>query len=263
MTSNRSERPIVLCFSGHDPGGGAGIHADIEAIGALGGHALTIITAQTVQDTRNVERVVATEITLLAEQIVALSADSVISAIKVGLLGDTAQISVIARTAQALGVPLVLDPILRAGGGSNLASTAIIMAMQTELFPLTTVLTPNAAEARRLAPDFDSTGEAAEALLQAGCANVLVTGGDEPGDDVVNSWHRPGHATQAFRWPRLPSTFHGAGCTLASAIAALLAQGRDVGEALAEAQAYTQRTLQNAQRTGQGRPIPGRLGTCS
>ena len=258
MPSTHSLRPIVLCFSGHDPGGGAGIHADIEAIGALGGHALTIITAHTVQDTRNVERVVPTDLTLLAEQIVALSSDSVISAIKVGLLGEAAQISVIARTAQALGVPLVLDPILRAGGGSNLATTATIMAMQTQLFPLTTVLTPNAAEARRLAPG-DTAAENAEALLETGCANVLITGGDEPGDDVVNSWHRVGHEAQTFRWPRLPETFHGAGCTLAASIAALLAQGREVGDALVQAQAYTQRALQNAQRTGQGRSIPGRL----
>lgn len=259
MSSTRSVRPIVLCFSGHDPGGGAGIHADIETIGALGGHALTIITAQTVQDTHNVQRVAPTDITLLAEQIVALSADSVISAIKIGLLGDAAQISVIARTAQHLGVPLVLDPILRAGGGSNLASNALIMAMQTELFPLTTVLTPNASEALRLAPGCDTANAGAEALLEAGCANVLVTGGDETTDDVINSWHRVGHAAQTFRWPRLPETFHGAGCTLASAIAALLAQGRDMGDALSEAQSYTQHALQNAQRTGLGRRIPGRL----
>lgn len=259
MSPSHSERPNVLCFSGHDPGGGAGIHADIEAIGALGAHALTIITAQTVQDTRNVERVVATDINLLAEQIVALSADSVISAIKVGLLGDATQVSVIARTAKHLGVPVVVDPILRAGGGSNLASTAMIMAMQADLFPLTTVLTPNAAEARRLAPDGESLGECAQALAEAGCANVLVTGGDEPGDDVINTWHRSGHAPQSFRWPRQPETFHGAGCTLASSIAALLAQGRGIGEALEQAQAYTQRTLQNALRTGQGRRIPGRL----
>lgn len=259
MSSSSTQRPVVLCFSGHDPGGGAGIHADIEAIGALGAHALTIITAQTVQDTRNVERVVATDLTLLAEQIVALSADSVISAIKVGLLGEAPQVAVIARTAKALGVPVVVDPILRAGGGSNLASTALIMAMQADLFPLTTVLTPNAAEARRLAPEGEHPGECAQALAEAGCANVLVTGGDEPGDDVSNSWHRAGQVPQTFRWPRLPETFHGAGCTLASSIAALLAQGRTVGDALQEAQAYTHLSLQNAQRTGQGRRIPGRI----
>ena len=259
MSPSSAERPIVLCFSGHDPGGGAGIHADIEAIGALGGHALTIITAHTVQDTSNVERVVPADLTLLAEQIVALSADSVIRAIKIGLLGDAAQISVIARTAKHLGVPLVLDPILRAGGGSNLASNPTMMAMQTQLFPLVTVLTPNAAEARRLAPGNDSLEACASDLLEAGCANVLITGGDEPGDDVVNHWYRSGQATQSFRWPRQPETFHGAGCTLASSIAALLAQGLEVGQALEQAQAYTQRTLQNALRTGQGRRIPGRL----
>ena len=211
------------------------------------------------QDTRNVERVSATAPMLIAEQIVALSADSVIRAIKVGLLGDAAQVPVIARTAGHLGVPLVVDPVLRAGGGKNVTGSATLLALQTELFPLTTVLTPNAAEARRLAPGCETLDACAEVLLETGCANVLITGGDEPGEDVVNSWYRAGHAPQAFRWPRLPETFHGAGCTLASAIAALLAQGQDIGQALGGAQDYTQRTLQNALRTGQGRRIPGRL----
>ncbi|TXH06031.1 MAG: hydroxymethylpyrimidine/phosphomethylpyrimidine kinase [Nevskiaceae bacterium] len=251
--------PLVLCLSGHDPTGGAGIHADLEAVAALGGHALTVVTAQTVQDTRDVARVAPVAPILIAAQIEALIADCDIAAIKVGLLGDAAQLPVIAAAAQRLRVPLVLDPVLRAGGGSALANAATVAAMRTDLFPLTTVLTPNAAEARRLAPGAATPEACAQALLAAGCANVLVTGGDEPGDDVVNTWHRSGSPPRAYRWPRLPETFHGAGCTLAAAIAALLAQGRDVGEALVEAQTYTQRSLHNARRIGHGRRIPGRL----
>lgn len=250
---------LVLCLSGHDPTGGAGIHADIEAVAANGGHALTLITAHTVQDTRNVVRVVPVAPILLAAQIETLLGDCTIHAIKIGLLGDAEQMPVIAAAARRLQVPLVLDPVLRAGGGNLLANTATVAAMQAELFPLVTVLTPNAAEARRLAPGCDTMIACAQALLAAGCANVLITGGDEPGEDVTNTWHRRDAQVEAFHWPRLPETFHGAGCTLASAIAAQLAQGRDIGEALAQAQAYTQATLQRARRIGGGRRIPGRL----
>lgn len=251
--------PLVLCLSGHDPVGGAGIHADIEAVAAQGAHALSIITAHTVQDTTNVARVVAVAPILIAAQIDALLQDCTIQAIKIGLLGDHEQVTVIANAARRLRVPLVLDPVLRAGGGSALASAATVAAMQAELFPLTTVLTPNAAEARRLAPGAGTVDGCAQALLDAGCAHVLITGGDEPGAEVLNRWYRVGQTPQLYRWPRLPETFHGAGCTLAAAIAALLAQGLGVGDALAQAQAYTQHTLSQARRVGQGRRIPGRL----
>jgi hydroxymethylpyrimidine/phosphomethylpyrimidine kinase len=254
-----ARKPLVLCLSGHDPTGGAGIHADIEAIAACGGHALSLITAHTVQDTVNVSRLDPVAPILLAAQIEALIEDCEISAIKIGLLGDAAQVSVIAAAARRLRVPLVLDPVLRAGGGANLAAAATVAAMQTQLFALTTVLTPNAAEARRLAPNADTLNASAQALLDAGCGNVLITGGDEPGDTVINSWHRPGHAAKAYTWPRLPETFHGAGCTLAAAIAALLAQGQEIDAALEQAQSYTHKALLRARRIGKGRAIPGRL----
>ncbi|HUP90926.1 MAG TPA: bifunctional hydroxymethylpyrimidine kinase/phosphomethylpyrimidine kinase [Solimonas sp.] len=252
------EKPLVLCCSGHDPGGGAGIHADIETVAALGGHALSVITASTVQDTSDVRRVAAVAPILVGAQLEALLADCRIKAIKIGLLGDAEQIPHILAAIDATGVPVVLDPVLRAGGGSGLASARTIAAMQSQLFARTTVLTPNAAEARRLAPGSSSLEDCAGSLLEQGCANVLVTGGDEPGDPVVNTWFAPGQAPVSYAWPRLAGPFHGAGCTLAAAIAALLAAGRGLAEALEGAQRYTHGTLQHSFRTGQGRRIPGR-----
>jgi hydroxymethylpyrimidine/phosphomethylpyrimidine kinase len=252
-------KPLVLCLSGHDPGGGAGIQADIETIAALGGHALTVITAHTVQDTSNVSRTVAADPALLREQIDRLLADSHVDAVKVGLLGDAVQVGVLVETIRRLQVPVVLDPVLRAGGGAELASVALVERMREELLPLVDVLTPNAVEAQRLAPAAGTIDECGAALVALGARNVLVTGGDAASDPVVNHWFSDA-APRRFAWPRLPASFHGAGCTLASAIAALLASGLPLPQALEDAQAYTHRALAGAFVTGRGRRIPRRIG---
>ena len=251
-------RPTVLCLSGHDPGGGAGVQADIETVAALGGHAATLVTAQTIQDTRDVRRVAATDLALLREQADVLLADVEVGAIKVGLLGAPDQAAFVAGLARRLGRPLVLDPVLRAGGGSELASRALVEAIRRELLPRVEVLTPNAAEARRLAGT-DDLAACGAALVAAGARHVLITGGDEPGEAVVNRWHRHDGAPRAFSWPRLPGPFHGAGCTLAAAIATLHARGLPVGAALADAQAYVHAALGRAFAVGRGRSIPGRI----
>lgn len=249
-----SPRSCVLCLSGHDPTGGAGLQADIEAIGALGGHALGIITANTVQDSHNVSRVSAVAPILIAAQIEALAGDCTIRAIKIGLLGDATQFDPILRAIERLRVPVVLDPVLRAGGGTPLVRSELLLALQQRLLPAVDVLTPNAAEARVL-----GGGDDPARLLVGGPKHILVTGGDEPGPSVVNTWYAAGQPAQVYEWPRLPQRFHGAGCTLAAAIAALLAQGRTVGEALEEAQRYTHGALERAWAVGSGRLIPGRL----
>jgi hydroxymethylpyrimidine/phosphomethylpyrimidine kinase len=251
--------PLVLCLSGLDPTGGAGLQADIESCAAQGARALPVLTANTVQDTQDVRRVVATAPILLAQQLRALLDDCEIAAVKIGLLGDVQQIPVIADVLRAAGRPVVLDPVLRAGGGSNLVGAQLQAALLTDLLPLTTVLTPNAAEARRLAPGSADAAAAAATLLDAGCAHVLITGGDEPGPQVVNTWYRAAQAPQRFEWPRLAGPFHGAGCTLAAAVAARLARGEAMTEALSAAQAYTHQCLQRAVRVGAGRLIPQRL----
>ena len=251
-------RPLVLCLSGLDPSGGAGVQADIESVAALGGHALGVVTALTAQDTSNVARVVATDPALLQQQLELLLLDSPPQAIKLGLLGGAEQVSVILEAIRRCRVPVVCDPVLRAGGGALLHDDAAALALRSELFGAVTVLTPNAAEARRLCPDRADLDACGADLLEAGCAHVLITGGDEPGASVVNTWYAPGQAPHRYTWPRLPETFHGAGCTLAAAIAALLARGLPVGAALQQAQEWTQGTLRRALRVGQGRRIPGR-----
>lgn len=257
-----SGRPIVLCLSGHDPGGGAGLQADLETVAALGGHAAGVITAHTVQDTSNVRRVVAADLTLMREQLDVLLADMTVGALKIGLLGGAAQAGLVAELVARVGRPAVLDPVLRAGGGAELGSDELIAGMKRALFPRIDVLTPNAAEARRLAgqQDLDACGAA---LVAAGARHVLITGGDEPAngrdDTVVNRWYRRDGHPRAFAWPRLRGPFHGAGCTLASAIATLLARGQPVAEALADAQAYVHQALRRGFAPGRGRPIPGRL----
>lgn len=250
------DKPLVLCISGHDPGGGAGIHADIESCAALGAHALSVITANTVQDTRNVQRVSPVPPILLAAQMEALLDDCHISAIKIGLLGDAAQIAPIVSVIQRAQVPVVLDPVLRAGGGKHLVSQQLLAALNDELLPWVNLLTPNAAEARLLAPQAASLDACAQTLLARGCKNVLITGGDEPGAEVFNTWHTTNQSAISFRWPRIEGGFHGAGCTLASAIAARLACGQSMHEALQQAQTFTHGALQNALRIGQGRKIP-------
>ena len=254
----RDPRPSVLCLSGHDPGGGAGIQADIETVLSLGGHAVSLITAHTVQDSTNVIRVQAADPALLREQATVVLADVKVHAIKIGLLGDAEQIDFVAGLVRQIGAPVVLDPVLRAGGGAPLVSETLIGELRRLLLPLTEVLTPNAAEARRLSAAEDGLDAAGAALLALGVRNVLVTGGDEPGESVVNRWYRRDGSPRSFSWPRLPGPFHGAGCTLASAIATLLARGLPVGAALADAQAYVHASLQRAHAPGRGRRIPGR-----
>lgn len=250
--------PLILCLSGHDPTGGAGIQADIEAIKANGAQALTVITAYTVQDSHNVFEVQPVAADWLRRQLDRLLQDCAVAAIKIGLLGDAAQLSVITDTLRRLRVPVVCDPVLRAGGGYDLAVAGLPQTLIRQLLPQVTVLTPNAAEARRLVPDAVTLDDCGAALQAAGCEHVLITGGDEPGDRVRNRWYPRRGTLQLFEWPRLPETFHGAGCSLASAIAARLALGQGVGDALRGAQQDTQRWLAAAFSIGSGRRIPDR-----
>lgn len=252
-------RPLVLCLSGLDPGGGAGLQADIETIAALGGHALVLATCLTVQDSRNVTRIEAVAPALLEEQLDVLLADMRPRALKLGLLGSAAQLPLIVRTIRRCGVPVVCDPVLRAGGGALLHGDDTLAALRGELLAHVTVLTPNAAEARRLCPDAAGLDACGAALLAAGCGRVLITGGDEPGDEVLNTAYAREQEPKRYRWPRLPETFHGAGCTLASAIAARLAHGDDPDTAMEQAQAWTQQALARAFAVGRGRRIPGRI----
>lgn len=253
--------PVVLAISGHDPGGGAGIQADIEAVASMGCHAASVISCLTVQDTREIKRVQPVDAMLMVEQARAILEDLPVQAVKIGLLGSVTAVEVVHTLLQEYDdLPVVLDPILAAGGdGRSLADPELIAAMTELLFPQTTILTPNSLEARRLSPAADTLDACGQALLAQGCEFVLITGAHEPGETVQNRLYGNHRLLETYQWERLPYSYHGSGCTLASAIAALLAQGVDPMVAVHEAQDYTWQTLQAGYQIGSGQHQPDRF----
>lgn len=252
--------PVVLALSGHDPTGGAGIQADIEAIAAQGCHAATAVTCLTVQDTGDVRRLEPVSADLLLAQATAVLADLPVRVIKIGLIGSATNAAVVATLlADWPRLPVVLDPVLRAGGGADLADPRLLEILRGQLLPLTTLLTPNRAEARRLSGRADLQAASAALVERVGDA-VLLTGADESDSDQVdNRLLRRDGSRRSFHWPRLEGPFHGSGCTLAAACAARLALGEDLPTAVQNAQSYTWRTLVAARTLGSGQRLPHRL----
>jgi hydroxymethylpyrimidine/phosphomethylpyrimidine kinase len=258
--------PIVLVFAATDPSGGAGIQADILTLSSMGCHPLSVITAVTIQDTMGVEDVMPIDAEWVADQARCVLEDMPVTVFKVGLLGSVEAIAAIAEVVSDYpDIPLVLDPVLTSGRGDELASEDMISAMRELLIPQTTLITPNSLEARRLAQDDSNENddpdlnECARRLLTLGCEYVLVTGTHENTAQVVNTLHDQQGVVRSDSWQRLPGMFHGSGCTLASAVAATIANGLGVPEAVRDAQEYTWQALKFAYRTGMGQLIPDRL----
>ncbi|MEK6212195.1 MAG: bifunctional hydroxymethylpyrimidine kinase/phosphomethylpyrimidine kinase [Pseudomonadota bacterium] len=258
--------PIVLVFAATDPSGGAGIQADILTLSSMGCHPLSVITAVTIQDTMGVEDVLPIDAEWVADQARCVLEDMPVTVFKVGLLGSVEAIAAIAEVVSDYpDIPLVLDPVLASGRGDELASEDMISAMRELLIPQTTLITPNSLEARRLAQDDSNENddpdlnECARRLLNLGCEYVLVTGTHENTAQVVNTLYDQKGVVRSDSWQRLPGIFHGSGCTLASAVAATIANGLGVPEAVHDAQEYTWQTLKFAYRTGMGQLIPDRL----
>ncbi|HQR03831.1 MAG: hydroxymethylpyrimidine/phosphomethylpyrimidine kinase [Proteobacteria bacterium] len=258
--------PLVLTFAATDPTGGAGIQADILTLASMGCHPLSVITAITVQDTAGVEGILPIDAGWVSDQARALLEDVPVAAFKLGLLGSVETIAAIAEIVSDYpDIPLVLDPVLASGRGDQFTDEETVQAMIELLLPQTSVLTPNSLEARRLALDEDNEddqptlSECARRLIQAGCEYVLVTGTHENTPQVINTLYGPRGQVRADKWDRLPGSYHGSGCTLASALAANLAQGLDIEEAVREAQEYTWQTLAAGFRPGMGQNIPDRL----
>jgi hydroxymethylpyrimidine/phosphomethylpyrimidine kinase len=260
MPSNDNNPPVVLVIAGNDPSGGAGLAADIQTLSQLGCHPAPVVTALTVQDTRNAYEVRVQEPALVAAQARAVLADMDVAAIKLGLLGSAGVARAVAGVlAGHANIPLVLDPVLVAAGGARLAEEELAREFFRELLPETTVATPNADESRVLAPGAADIATRAERLLDTGCRYVLIKGGDEDTPDVVNTLFGGDGSVKHYTWPRLPGSFHGSGCTLASAIAAGLAHGRSATEAVEQGQDYTWTALNAAWRPGRGQDVPRRM----
>ncbi|MEO8936304.1 MAG: hydroxymethylpyrimidine/phosphomethylpyrimidine kinase [Burkholderiaceae bacterium] len=268
--------PIVMTFSAADPTGGAGMQADLLTITSMGCHAATIVTGFTVQDTAGVEEFVAVDADHVDDQARTILEDMPVAAFKIGVIGDVETVAVIAEIVSDYpDLPVILDPVLASGRGDVFADDDTLLAIRELLLPQVTLITPNSYEARRLAmledgADHDDSGKpsisldaAAAKLIGWGIEFVLITGTHENTPEVVNILYREeGDRTVMIRsdsWKRLPGSYHGSGCTLASAIASLLASGVDLEDAVREGQEYTWQTLNAAFRPGMGQFIPDRF----
>lgn len=242
------------------------MQADILTIASMGCHPLSVITAITVQDSSGVDDVQPVDADWVVDQARAVLEDMPVAAFKIGLLGSVENIAAIAEVISDYpDVPLVFDPVLASGRGDELANEDMLDALRELLLPQTTILTPNSMEARRLIVDEDnetddpSLAECAKRILQLGCEYALITGTHENTPKVVNTLYGGRGIVRSDAWPRLPGIYHGSGCTLASAIAALLANGLPMEEAVREAQEYTWEALKYGFRPGMGQHIPDRL----
>lgn len=257
--------PIILCFAATDPSGGAGLSADILAISAMGGHALPVVTAITVQDTLGVEDVHPLDAEWVADQARCVLEDMPVAAFKIGVMGSVEIVAAIAEVVSDYpDIPLILDPVLASEGGDSFADEQVVLAMRELLLPQTTVLTPNVLEARRLASedgdeeDLDMD-ECAGRLIGMGCEFVLITGTHESGAQVTNRLYGSEGLLQALNWDRLPGSYHGSGCTLASSLAAAMSTGAELQQASQDAQAFTWNTLAHGFRPGMGQLVPDRM----
>jgi hydroxymethylpyrimidine/phosphomethylpyrimidine kinase len=249
---------IALTIAGSDSSGGAGIQADLKTFSAFGVYGASVITALTAQNTRGVQGVEAVPARFVAAQLESVLSDLEVGAVKTGMLAD-AEIteSVARRLTAAPRLPLVVDPVMVATSGDILLRPEAIGAIKSALIPLATLITPNLAEAAVLLGCSKAESEAemrdqGRALLGLGCRAVLVKGGHGTGEHAVDVL-ADGSGFETYASPRIdtPHT-HGTGCTLSAAIAALLAQGAALAEAVRRAKAYVWQGLQSGRTLGVG-----------
>lgn len=259
-------RPTVLCFSGLDPSGGAGLQADIEAIGQSGSHAAIACTAITVQDSQRVYGFDSVSPALLQRQAEAVLNDLPVKAFKSGMLGSVENLDILADLlAQYPSLPYVLDPVLVANSGGSLGDPATLVTAFRRLIPRASVMTPNTVELRMLA-GCDGLDEAVQRLFDLGANAIVLKGAHEQEPHRVRHAlyvkDTSGQAVVVSRsiWPRLPAEFHGSGCSLASHLAGLLAQHVELKSAVQRAEAWLHQTLRHAdQPHADGQRIPKRF----
>jgi hydroxymethylpyrimidine/phosphomethylpyrimidine kinase len=251
-------RGRVLIVAGSDSGGGAGIQADIKTVTMLDAYAATAITALTAQNTEGVFGVLPVPPDFIRRQIEVVLDDIGADAVKTGMLHDAAVIETLAAVLQerAAAIPLVVDPVMAAKGGARLIDPDAVEALKTLLIGRAAVVTPNLPEAEILCGgaivDVGAMRAAGEALLRLGCRAVLVKGGHLPGETVTDVLVTAA-GSRVWESPRIVSRHtHGTGCTLASAIAACLAQGLDIEDAVDRARTYVQGAIASAPGLGRG-----------
>ncbi|MBK1647273.1 hydroxymethylpyrimidine/phosphomethylpyrimidine kinase [Rhabdochromatium marinum] len=257
--SSAPRDPILLAIGGHDPGGGAGLQADIETAAALGLHCCTAITCITVQTSCRLTQVIPQPPEQLRDQCQAVFSDYKVAAIKIGLIGHSNLIQTIGALLDAhSSLPVVFDPVLAAGSGEHIVDAALLNQLRLHLLRRCTLITPNLPEAGLLA-DVAERDQAARQLLRLGAKAVLITGTHDASAQVINTFYPANAPPSQWEWPRLPGSFHGSGCTLASAVAARLALGMPLETAIIEAQQYVIDSLRQARALARCQLIPQRL----
>lgn len=258
MTQADGPQGRVLIIAGSDSGGGAGIQADIKAVSMLGGYAMTAITAITVQNTHGVQGVWPVPVEAVVGQMQVTLSDIGADAIKTGMLGTAPLVEAVAEclSAHAHLVPRVIDPVMVATSGDRLVDAKGVEAIRSELVPRARLVTPNAPEAEVLTGKAVETvsgqRRAAEALLELGANGALVKGG-HIGGSVITDVLQTTTGEWIFESPRIETrSTHGTGCTLASAIAALLAQGVSVPDSVEQARDYLLQAIREAKGFGGG-----------
>ena len=251
--------PLVLAIGGHDPSG-AGIHADIETCAALGCMAVSIVTALTTQNTASVRKVTAVDPKDIRDQILTVLQEFKISACKIGLVPTAATSEVLAGllTGELSGCPIVVDPVVHAGSGDRLALEDMRESLLADLVPHAELLTPNAHEVEVLTR-CTSLEDGVSRLRHSGCQAVLVTDVGSDSDLIVNRLYLRGTPPEAFEMKRFSGTYHGTGCTLASAIACNRAMGLPLRTSVVKAQKFVHHAVVNAHQLGAPQAIPNRF----
>ena len=255
--SEHSSPPVALTIAGSDSGAGAGIQADLKTFAAHGVYGVCAITAITAQNTRAVSAVEVVSPDMVREQIRAVMADFPVRAAKTGMLATAEGVHAVALSVRELSVPnVVVDPVMVAKSGDSLLAADAVDAIRTVLLPLAAVVTPNLPEAEALAGmsirSEQDAEEAARRIAALGPRAVIVKGGHADSPDVVDVLF-DGVTMRAFRQPRIPgSDTHGTGCTFAASVAAHLALGRSLADAVPVAQRYIAGAIASAPRLGHG-----------
>ena len=251
----RHSADTVLLFSGLDPSGAAGVSADIETINQFGITPLPIVTTLTVQNTQNVTFLEATNNSLIQAQFKSIKEDIDFKVVKIGLLGSSSQIKTIAKLLiNRSDLYIVLDPIVVSSSDIELSTDSMIEAMKNDLIPLCSLLTPNLSELSFLAPGLNE--QSAVASLK--CPWVLVTTSDSSEVEIEHRLYHHSNLVSKFSYKKLLGNYHGSGCTLSSAISALIATDVSVEDSCRRALDYTYQTLLNAKKLGKMQYHPNR-----
>ncbi|WP_020406089.1 bifunctional hydroxymethylpyrimidine kinase/phosphomethylpyrimidine kinase [Hahella ganghwensis] len=263
--------PVILTIGGLDPSGGAGIHADVKTINHLGGHGASIVTTLTVQDSLQVYGQHPVSPDILQSQLSTLLRDCQPQAVKCGALGNSEITDWLGNVFRGLPKEVfkVVDPVLSAGGGGSLSENSQIKTLKQKVLPLTDLLMPNTQELALLT-GADDEEEAIRQLLDIGVNHVLVTGGHESGTDIRNRLYSSQADTSdssqpeisssnkepldCHEWhlPRIGGEYHGTGCTLASAVATLIARGYTLQQSIEDSQAWITNRIRSAYQIGRG-----------